>query len=44
MAERLAHNLGEGVLGRLLPSMVGAASCDAELAVVSKACPRVGWR
>lgn len=31
MAERLAHNLGEGVLGRLLPSMVGAASCDAEL-------------
>jgi AcrR family transcriptional regulator len=32
MAERLSHNLGEGVLGRLLPSMVGAASCDAELA------------
>jgi AcrR family transcriptional regulator len=31
MAERLATNLTEGALGRILPSMVSAASSDAEL-------------
>ncbi len=32
MADRLATNLTEGPLGRLLPSLVGAASADPELA------------
>jgi len=31
MAERLATNLTEGTLGRILPSMVSAASSDSEL-------------
>jgi AcrR family transcriptional regulator len=31
MADRLANNLSEGMLGKLLPSLVSAASCDDEL-------------
>lgn len=32
IAERLAHNLGDAPMGQLLPSLVGAASCDESLA------------
>ncbi|MFT7473595.1 MAG: AcrR family transcriptional regulator [Verrucomicrobiales bacterium] len=31
VADRLAHNLSDGMLGKLLPSLVSAASCDDEL-------------